>query len=677
MKKSILLALAVPFFWVSAMENVPTLIGPNTHFGWDEGIPAETLSILNQAGFNANRDGVNRRFWEPDKTGNPIQFSGFPSVKQHGGDKLPYKRVGLFGLNETSKAGFNTVWCLLGTSWEREGEFPCDDESRKEFAEYCKDVVRETKGKVLYYQIWNEWDGAHEMQGKFAGKTNTAENYVELLKTVGPAIRSVDPNAKILANSFCMGDTMLFEAFEKGMLQYCDAYALHPYAVKNTPEFVYNRLVNVAKVSAKNNNGVAKPFVITEMGWNNVYNGVSEAVAGDYIARLYLLLKAVPGFKGMTVYNFNERIYGFNVDNGSLWGITMPDMTPKDAYYTMASVSPVVQDGTFVKELPIPGKANGKALLFKMKDGTFTLAAWSTLSDTRLQLVLYKEGGWNQEITYVRCGTQPVKRIWGFRDQVLDGNFCGVPVDKNKFSFHTGSRPVIIYNVPEDVRLVAAKEHNRSMVSDNAAVMVPQYGGVISRTPQTIDLTKPAFYRQFYGKWTGPEDHAVKLTYHYDDKNIYVKLDVTDDKIILATEDVMFWKNADSCQLGLSAFINGKPTTKFRQYTQYPFKDGTTHFYCWDSHKKKVPNGAECKVTITGSNTYTAEYTVPFADLAQELGEPISAAFFEKGSAALGFSVHVSDCDGAELKGGFHWGNGVTEGNRTSPMMYGLLFFSR
>ncbi|MBQ9776125.1 MAG: hypothetical protein IJW17_08850 [Lentisphaeria bacterium] len=675
MQKFFLLALAVPFFGLSAMENVPTLIGPNTHFAWDEGIVTETVSLIKQAGFNANRDGINRRFWEPDRTGKPVNFTGFPSVKQHGGDKLPYKRVGLYGLNETAKADFHTVWCLLGTSWENEGVFPCDDATRKDFANYCKSVVEATKNKVLYYQIWNEWDGAHEMHGKFAGKTNTAENYVELLKTVAPVIRSVSPNAKILANSFCMGDKMLFEAFEKGMLQHCDAYALHPYAVKNTPEFVYHRLLNVSRMSAKYNNGKAKPFVITEMGWNNVYNGVSEATAGDYLARLYLLLKAVPGFKGMTWYNFNERIYKFNIDNGSQWGITMPDMTPKDAYYTMKSVAPIVKDGTFVKELPIPGGAKGKVLLFKMKDGTYTLAAWSTLTDTRLQLILYKHGGWNQPVIYERCGATPVKRTWAFRNQTLDGNFCGVPVDRNKFSFHTASRPVLLYNVPADVKLVMGKEHNRSMVSDNAAVLVPQYGGIISRAPRTIDLTKPRFYRKFYGNWNGPADHAVKLTCHYDDKNIYVKLDVTDDKIILAADDVMFWKNADSCQLGLSAFINGKPIRRFRQYTLYPFKDGSPHYYCWNSAKKKIPTGAKFSFKVTSPTTYTAEYTVPFSDIAAELGEPVNAKRFEAGGAALGFTVHVSDCDGAELKGGFHWGNGVTEGNRTSPAMYGQLFF--
>ena len=656
---------------MSAGLLVAVLFGLNQHYGWNEGLIDESMDLMRQAGVNAYRDGVNRRMWEPDETSGAVEVETvYPSVRQHGGDKLPYRAFSLAALGASD--GFSVVYGLNGTGWRNAGRFPADEASREEFAAYCREVVAATRGKVAWYQVWNEWDGAHEMQGADAGKVNTPENYVALLKVAAAAIRAEDPQAKVLANSFAMGDEPLFAAFRAGMLDHCDAYSIHPYDLAVTPEAVAARLRNVAQESARHNGGKPKPFLITEMGWRNDRHGVTDTVGADYLARMFLLARTVPGFEGMTWYCFNERLYD-NRDGGSLWGVVMPDMTPKEGYYAMASVAPLARDAAFVRELPIPGGRRARALLFRHGDGRLAIAAWSLVKDVRVQLVLSRRGGWDKPLSFVRCGSPSVRRRWGWRDQAF-GRPWNVAENPELFSFHVTERPVILDGVPEDFELVSAEEHDHSVANRHRPVLLPRRGGAISRTPRTVRLDRRDERVEIFGAWNGTNDFAVAMTRHYDDWGVHVALDVTDDVLCGSDDEKNFWRR-DNATFGLCVVRDDKPIMKSRLYHLHPREAGGCCVHALDSKRQPAASGCRVDFSAADRTHYRYEFHVPFADLAAEEGTPVDAALFASGKAALGFSANARDCDGAELKTGIQWGEGTTEGKLASPTRYGWMFF--
>ncbi len=84
-----------------------------------------------------------------------------------------------------------------GTFWE--------SVAPKDFADwenYCRKAAERFKGKVVYYEIWNE-PGAPKNYENFNGFwRDSSENFVKIIKHACKGIKSVDPNAKVCAGGF-------------------------------------------------------------------------------------------------------------------------------------------------------------------------------------------------------------------------------------------------------------------------------------------------------------------------------------------------------------------------------------------------------------------------------------------------------------------------------------------
>ncbi len=98
-------------------------------------------------------------------------------------------------------------------------------EQRDAWANYVTAVAEHYKGKIKYYEVWNEPDGLwcwrHGVDGY---------EYGEFARNTGKAVKSVDPDAKIIAGSFCLTYTMwLDRAFRAGMAEYTDYVSYHSY----------------------------------------------------------------------------------------------------------------------------------------------------------------------------------------------------------------------------------------------------------------------------------------------------------------------------------------------------------------------------------------------------------------------------------------------------------------
>ena len=429
-------AFAAPYRDLTATHEF--LIGTTMHFSADEGIVDEVLQVMQQGGHNV---------WRGDASWSTAQKNAASPVKLGASSQA--------AVDASCKYGIAPLLILAYTNKIIDGRYPVGSRLPP-YVNYCDSIVAAEKGKVHFYQVWNEWDGSCGVTPEVSAlKENTVPNYLKLLRESYRVIKRNDPESIVIANSVCSGDNTLLECFRSGMLDYCDAYAIHSYT-RHNPERVYNRLKNLAEASANFNNNQPKPFYLTEQSWithtakvSEATQGISEAMQGDYIARLFLLFKSLPSCRGVMWYNFNER--GDDYKRPTLfWGMVNRDMTPKDAYYCLASVAETVKKGKFEKRLSSEDKELW-LMVYQMPDGSRTLAAWTEKPGIRVQVILNRGDAPSNPLTFIKCGHPVITRNWGFRDQTIDR--LDVPVDWKQFSFYTTTRPVLIGGLPKDFKV--------------------------------------------------------------------------------------------------------------------------------------------------------------------------------------------------------------------------------
>jgi hypothetical protein len=113
----------------------------------------------------------------------------------------------------------------------------------EEWKDYVRAVVTRYKGRVKYWEIYNEVDfHPPGMQASFSG---TTEDYFELLKTAYEVIKSVDSDAQVMPAGFSLirgvtDSEMPLDLLEMGAAEYFDIFALHGYTDNGTAETTVN-----------------------------------------------------------------------------------------------------------------------------------------------------------------------------------------------------------------------------------------------------------------------------------------------------------------------------------------------------------------------------------------------------------------------------------------------------
>ena len=95
---------------------------------------------------------------------------------------------------------------------------------------YVEATVKHFKGRIEYYEVWNESDGDWTWRPKV-----NAKEYAEFCVKTGKAVKAADENAKVITGSH-YGDTMDFfnEEFANGTLEISDAITYHSYNYDET-----------------------------------------------------------------------------------------------------------------------------------------------------------------------------------------------------------------------------------------------------------------------------------------------------------------------------------------------------------------------------------------------------------------------------------------------------------
>ena len=150
------------------------------------------------------------------------------------------------------KAGLTPWMCLCygNSNYTKSGaglasEIFTDEETLTAWENYVRAVVKQYKGKISMYEVWNEPD--------FGGTLRRAVPYANLFARTAPIIRENDPAAKI-AGMALAGDMkpefcrIVFDTLkERGALEYFDYLTFHPY--KDRPEICIPRLKELQKLA--------------------------------------------------------------------------------------------------------------------------------------------------------------------------------------------------------------------------------------------------------------------------------------------------------------------------------------------------------------------------------------------------------------------------------------------
>ncbi len=177
------------------------------------------------------------------------------------------------------------------------GTIPTKEDEVAGFLNYAKEFVTETKGKIKYFEIWNEpnADG-----GGFNAGNDDGTGYGNLVKAVYPVIKEANPEAYVMGYSSSGYNNRINKAAATGAYNYMDAAAFHPYpeytstglnAIWATgdmlPESRTIAFNNEFRKRAKRDN-----LWITEQGWSDGDNKNSEALQAAYLVRAYTLMMA-------------------------------------------------------------------------------------------------------------------------------------------------------------------------------------------------------------------------------------------------------------------------------------------------------------------------------------------------------------------------------------------------
>ncbi len=436
----VLFVLATPT-WAASAQSGPAPQGPArpptplprlfltgacTHFGQGKGTLDQNLHRMQQGGIVSLRDEVVWSELEREK-GKLVMTSRLEGYVRRAADE-----------------GFDVLLILdYSNRFYDDGDRPRSPEAVEGFCRYAEFVVKHFGQRVRLYEIWNEWDIGIGLREPY-NKGGSAEDYAKLLKAVYPRIKAAEPNAIVIAGAATSGGVRkgwLEEIVKLGALDACDAISIHSYNYsapfpERGPEACSAWMTGVQEMLRKYHGGKDVPFYVTEMGWPThvTRNGTDAELAASYLARLYLLARTSPSFKGLWWYDFQDDGWNpaYNEDN---FGLVRPDLTPKPAYYALHTVARIITYGQYVDRL---STADENLWILRFKVGQDDLWALWSADDKDRQVVLQNTAP-GRSILLCEVGREPYVTQWGYRDWAGMTGTAEVLLDR--LSLVVGSRP--------------------------------------------------------------------------------------------------------------------------------------------------------------------------------------------------------------------------------------------
>lgn len=242
-------------------------------------------------------------------------------------------------VNQERKAGLQILGLLdYSNTWtfHDHGTMPHGDIRRlaSDFARYAYDVVRHFRGRVRYWEIWNEPN-----VDSFWHPSPDAADYAVLLNAAGSAVKHADRRSKIVLAGTSGIDLRFIRAVASHTRRF-DVVAVHPY--RNLPETSF-----LDQVKALRN--LHKPIWFSEIGWpagdgcDSCYGEVEQA---RYLVRFYALAAAA-GIQRVFWYDLRDDPHTASNPEAH-FGLLRRDLSAKPAFVAFAYLSRLLDASRFV-----------------------------------------------------------------------------------------------------------------------------------------------------------------------------------------------------------------------------------------------------------------------------------------------------------------------------------------
>jgi len=422
-------------------------------------------------------------------------------------------------------------------------------------------VSPEYAGENLkYYEVFNEPDAYIPMK-----------EYPNYVIKASKKIKGIFPNAKILAPGVSGGDTNSGFPYVKNLVNsdavnYFDVISVHPYsdiriigpgmeAISPENNALYEKLRSVADIANKYN----KELWIGEVGFSTkdivrfpeAEFGNYEKEYANFLARYFLIARSVPEIKKIIWFHMCPEKLGLRIshtaDNNGPYNILGAENNPIPIFNAYTTLAASIDGSELVEKLNFEdNRLNG---IVEKKDNKYFVALWSS--------------------AYKYDFTIPYSAKYMFR--TIDGRDVKPINNKGFINIKISEEPIYILsddskiiNTIKKAKITKQKEEKAAVTKVDVSKLNIDWHAKKITKPLKIDgdLSDWNNYLPIIlqkqenvappdpGRWKGKEDLSAKLGAMYDDKNLYIAVEVTDDVNKNNQEAPGFWKE-DSLQIGI------------------------------------------------------------------------------------------------------------------------------
>jgi len=240
------------------------------------------------------------------------------------------------GLAVYAYMGHTPKWAFppeaAGKRWDEGYRYPPPDDRTDAFVEYCRQVARRYRGKVKYYQFWNEPNGCSWVRDG-CGNTDGYPLYTKWLKIWYTAMKSEDPDCVLAAGALDYhenvkdGYTYLEGMYREGAKDYFDAFSIHPYDSKGT---ISHRAIEDTRRVMVEHGDAHKGIWISEFGWNTKDEDTKSERLVKTIRELH-----DPRYFYVTMAHY---LCLRDPDRGGDYGLVNDDLTPRKSYHAFKQI---------------------------------------------------------------------------------------------------------------------------------------------------------------------------------------------------------------------------------------------------------------------------------------------------------------------------------------------------
>ncbi len=287
----------------------------------------------------------------------------------------------LQNVEDTVKAGIEPLLILdYGNPFYDDGNAPVSKDAVEAFSKYCEFMTRTLRGKVKYWEVWNEPNIS------FWKPKPNANDYANLLKAAYKACKKGNRDCLVIGACTSGIDLDFIEAILKqGCAKFMDAISVHPYCYPDSPEHanISSKLVQLRELMDKN--GMKnKPIWITEIGWptHQGTTGVTPEIQAAMLVRAYI----------EAIASGVEKIFWYWLGNDGPdpaynehhFGLRFADGSPKPAFLAYKTMTMLIGKAEFIQALWM-GEGI-RAYLFR-KESSDILTLWSTEGNKTISLI--------------------------------------------------------------------------------------------------------------------------------------------------------------------------------------------------------------------------------------------------------------------------------------------------